>query len=264
VLGSEVYSATDGGTIARVEFSAEAPIRVILLDIEGTTTPADFVYKTLFPYAERKLETFLRENFSEAVVEQWVGELRAQNEADQGAGLGPPRWLDESRETRLRSAVEYGRWLMGRDSKLTALKALQGAIWKEGYRRGELRGEVYADVAPAFARWQAQGRVICIYSSGSESAQRMLFSSAVSGDLTPYISKYFDTRVGAKAEPESYRKIANEVGQVPKEFLFVSDAMKEIEAAAVAGMQVTVCVRETGTCAPTSRYPVIHSFVQLP
>ena len=29
-------------------------IKAILLDIEGTTTPIDFVHKTLFPFAKAK------------------------------------------------------------------------------------------------------------------------------------------------------------------------------------------------------------------
>ena len=38
------------------------PIDIILLDIEGTTTPIDFVYKTLFPYVRSHLVEFLKKN----------------------------------------------------------------------------------------------------------------------------------------------------------------------------------------------------------
>jgi enolase-phosphatase E1 len=236
----------------------------MLLDIEGTTTPADFVYKTLFPYAARKLESFLQEHFQEPEVQRLVGDLRSQQEHDVREGLRPPAWSGEIDAERLRSAVEYARWLMAHDSKCAALKALQGKIWQEGYARGELRGEVYPDVPAAFGGWRTEGRTIAIYSSGSELAQRLLFGTVVSGDLTPYIARYFDTRVGAKTERESYHRIAAELGHAPAEFLFVSDVAKEIEAAAAAGMQVRLCVREAGTSASTSRYPVIHSFAQLP
>src|SRR5262245_2151256 len=36
------------------------PIRCLLLDIEGTTTPIDFVYKVLFPYARTHVQEFLQ------------------------------------------------------------------------------------------------------------------------------------------------------------------------------------------------------------
>jgi enolase-phosphatase E1 len=48
-----------------VSCAVESQVSIILLDIEGTTTPIDFVYQTLFPYASRKLESFLREHFWE-------------------------------------------------------------------------------------------------------------------------------------------------------------------------------------------------------
>jgi len=35
----------------------------ILLDIEGTTTPLDFVYKALFPYTRSHVKQFLRRLF---------------------------------------------------------------------------------------------------------------------------------------------------------------------------------------------------------
>ena len=236
----------------------------MLLDIEGTTTPADFVYKTLFPYAERHVESFLQEHITEPNTELFVRELHEQRMRDELDDLNPPRWVGGSDEKRIKAAVTYCRWLISKDRKCTSLKTLQGKIWEEGYARGELRGEVYVDVPAAFARWRAEGRTVAIYSSGSELAQRLLFGSVASGDLTPFISRYFDTRVGAKADAESYRKIAKELGQAPGEFLFVSDAVKEIEAAAAAAMQVSLCVRDVGGNVSTSRYPVIHSFAQLP
>ena len=221
----------------------ETQVRAILLDIEGTTTPIDFVTKTLFPYASGKLDGFLRANAADAEVRALLEDLRAQHELDQRNGLKPPSWRDDSEEERLRSSAAYGRWLTARDSKCTPLKALQGKIWQQGYASGELQGDVYPDVPVAFKRWKRQEKKIYIYSSGSVLAQQLLFGSAATGDLTPYISAFFDTRVGVKAEAESYRKIAAAVSCEPRQFLFVSDAVKEIEAARSAGMQALLCER---------------------
>jgi enolase-phosphatase E1 len=223
----------------------DSQIRVILLDIEGTTTPVDFVYKTLFPYASRKVEFFLREHDRDPEIQSLTAELRAQNERDDTAGLVPPAWIEGSEEARLTSTVKYVHWLMARDSKSTALKTLQGKIWQQGYERGELHGEVYADVPPALARWRRQGREICIYSSGSVLAQQLLFRSTAAGDLTEYISHFFDTRIGAKTESGSYTKIAESLDRQPSEVLFVSDAIKEVEAARAASMLAILCVRNS-------------------
>ena len=113
-------------------------VRAILLDIEGTTTPIDFVTKTLFPYASRKLEEFLRENSGDAEVRALMDDLRAQHELDERNGLKPPSWRDDPDEERLRSGAAYGQWLIARDSKCTPLKALQGKIWQQGYASAEL------------------------------------------------------------------------------------------------------------------------------
>jgi enolase-phosphatase E1 len=238
-------------------------IRVLLLDIEGTTTPIDFVYKTLFPYASREVESFLREHADSIEIVSLIRELHAQRDADDVSGSQPPAWRDDDGgEATIVSAADYVRWLMAKDSKCTALKALQGKIWQQGFENGELHGEAYDDVAPAFARWREQGREVCIYSSGSVLAQRLLFGSVSSGDLTPYISNYFDTQMGAKTASSSYRKIARELGRAEAEILFVSDAAKEIAAAIEAGMQAVLCVRDRAESA--SGFEVIRTFEEIP
>jgi enolase-phosphatase E1 len=244
VLGSPIHPATKHGEVARVTLFNEAQIRVILLDIEGTTTPVDFVYKTLFPFASRKLESFLREHAREPEIRTLVEELRSQQEIDAKSGLQPPSWGNDSEEERLCSCVAYGQWLIAKDSKYTPLKSLEGKIWQQGYASGELQGEVYPDVPVAFERWKRQKKIVCIYSSGSTLAQQLLFRTTRCGDMTPHISNYFDTRVGAKTEAESYRRIADSMAHSPEQFLFISDAVKEVEAARSAGMQTLRCARE--------------------
>ncbi len=69
-----------------------AGIRAILLDIEGTTTPIDFVYKKLFPFASERTEDFLREHVNEPEVEDLIGQLGVANIEDRTAGA--PAWLD--------------------------------------------------------------------------------------------------------------------------------------------------------------------------
>ena len=112
----------------------------------------------------------------------------------------------------------------------------------------------------AFERWRRQGKKICIYSSGSVVAQQLLFGSVATGNLTGYINAFFDTRVGAKADAESYRKIAAAVSCEPKQILFVSDAPKEIEAARGAGMQAILCEREGHSNAEGIGSQVIRDF----
>src|SRR5262249_41144062 len=152
----------------------------------------DFVYKKLFPYASRRVDSFLLEHSAESATQSLISDLRGQCATDQSQGLQPPVWCSDTSDADIASASEYVRWLISRDSKCTLLKSLQGNIWQDGFDSGELHGEVYADVPLAFARWHRQGRKICIYSSGSILAQQLLFRTVESGDLTPQIVAYFD------------------------------------------------------------------------
>ncbi|MGH9979291.1 MAG: acireductone synthase, partial [Nitrososphaeraceae archaeon] len=175
-----------------------------------------------------------------------IQHLYLQHQTDERHELKPPAWIDDSDQLQLRSCVAYARWLINKNSKYAALKALQGKIWQEGYNTGELQGQVYSEVPRAFERWRRQKRKICIYSSGSVLAQQLLFSTAKLGNLTPYITAFFDSNIGAKTETESYRKIAESLERIPCDFLFVSDVKEEVEAAYDAEMQVILCDRLIG------------------
>ena len=240
-------------------------IRVLLLDIEGTTTPIDFVFKTLFPFAAAYVEDFLRQNASAPEVKTLVTELRSTWSG--AASSGAPVWIESSREEKLASAASYVRWLIARDSKITPLKTLQGKIWEQGFRSGALKGEVYPDVAPAFARWRTQHKRIAIFSSGSVLAQKLLFAHSTAGDLSSFIEAYFDTTTGPKRERASYRNIAAALQIPPEQVLFVSDVLAELDAALTAGMSTTLSLRP-GVPPPvpapaTPAHPSILTFGEL-
>ena len=229
-------------------------MRAFLLDVEGTTTPVSFVYDVLFPYARREMAGFLRAHAGEPEVDEALRRLRDEHRSEGGA---PPPW---SAEGGIQPALVYLGWLMDADRKSTALKALQGRVWQEGFRRGELRGRLYPDVAPALARWRRQGRSVFIYSSGSVLAQRLIFSQSEGGDLSPWIAGYFDTTTGPKRDAESYRRIAAKIGIDAGDVLFVSDSADEISAARDAGLRVALCARDG---APGTAGPAIRSFDAL-
>ena len=202
-------------------------LRAILLDIEGTTTPLSFVYQTLFPYARQKLRPYLEARGRLAEYQTFVD-------------------------------------LMDQDSKSTALKDLQGQIWEAGYETGELVGEVFEDVAPALRRWGARGLDVGIFSSGSVLAQKLLFRHSSAGDLTPVLRWHFDTTVGPKTDPESYRRIASSIGSPPSDILFISDVVRELDAARTAGVDTALSVRPGNPDPPAGHgHTTIQTFADL-
>lgn len=199
---------------------------------------------------------FLQRHWNDPEVRADVAQLEAEHAAETSQPVPPP-WGDDAA-----AVAAYSQWLMDRDRKSTGLKSLQGKIWEEGYRAGDLRGEVYPDVPPALERWQRQGIDIAIFSSGSIRAQRSLFTSTAAGDLTRFIRAYFDTTTGPKTAPQSYTRIAAALERSPSEVLFLSDIGAELDAARTAGMRTALCVRTPGSAPSTGAHPVVHSFDQ--
>jgi enolase-phosphatase E1 len=231
----------------------------VLLDVEGTTTPVDFVFKTLFPFARERVLAFLAAHGDEAEVRGDVRGLQEEHAGDAAAGNRPPPWRDDPP-----AIAAYARWLMDQDRKATALKSLQGRIWEDGFRSGALLGAVYPDVPAAFARWTKARRALAIFSSGSVLAQRLLFGHSAEGDLTPYLSGYFDTTTGPKREASSYAAIAAALGRRARDVLFLSDVTAELDAARSAGMDTCLCIREGGPDVASGDHAVIRSFDELP
>lgn len=228
-------------------------VRVVLLDIEGTTTPIAFVHERLFGYVRSHLATYVANHWNDPPVQDAIRQLN-----DERAAEG---WRPIAEPDALLGVVHE---LMNQDRKSGGLKTLQGLIWEDGYRAGELRGEVWDDVPVAFRKWRNEGREIAIYSSGSELAQRRLFESTAAGDLTPLITAFFDTRVGAKVEANSYTKIAKALGHPAPAILFVSDVTAELRAARAAGLDVVLSIRPGNAPQPDAHlFPAVSTLTGI-
>jgi enolase-phosphatase E1 len=236
-----------------------AGTRALVLDIEGTTTPMAFVHDVLFPFARAHSREYLEREWASQLCRAAVALLREEHAADIAHSQGPPSWVDDPLTLQIASVAAYVGWLMDRDRKSPGLKALQGEIWRSGYRSGELRGQVFPDVPPALERWRAQQLDVCIYSSGSVLAQQLLFQTAAAGDLTRFLTGYFDTGIGPKTSPDSYSRVAAALAAPAERLLFISDVTSELDAARAAGLQTLLCVRPSN---PTPAHEHSHSVIR--
>lgn len=221
-------------------------IRAIVTDIEGTTTDIRFVHNILFPYARQRLADFIVQHQDDKAVKEVLDELREEIKQ-------PNANTEQLIEALLR--------FMDEDKKSTSLKTLQGIIWYEGYVKGDFTGHLYEDVLPAFLDWKAQNIDIYVYSSGSVAAQKLLFGYSDEGDLTPLFTGYFDTRVGAKREEQSYRNIANNIQIPANELLFLSDIYQELDAAKAAGWHTIQLIRDDADSISTHHQ--VHLFDEV-
>lgn len=203
-------------------------IKAVVTDIEGTTSSLSFVKDVLFPYARKRIGDYVRSHAEESKIAPLINDVRMEAGKDldlEGVIQQLERWIDE-------------------DKKVTALKSLQGLLWESGYQQGDFQGHIYDDARQKLEQWHQQGIKLYVYSSGSVYAQKLLFGFTAFGDLNYLFSGYFDTRIGAKIESDSYRNIVREIGTDASEILFLSDIEAELNAARDAGLQTCWLVRD--------------------
>ena len=232
-------------------------MKVILVDIEGTITDIDFVKKTLFPYASRNLEAYVRKQVAQndPAVQKILKDTHTfwQNEQQTPAQSTPT--VDDLIAILL-------SWIDA-DRKITPLKTVQGLIWEDGYTNGDFTGHLYDDAHYYLNKWKEQGIRLAVFSSGSEYAQKLLLGHSDFGDLTPWFEAYFDTRVGAKRDTQAYHAIlkALKMDQEPDQVLFLSDVVEELDAAVQVGMKTYELRRDHQP--GSNHHPVTSHFEEI-
>lgn len=214
-----------------------------ILDIEGTVCPISFVKDTLYPYFLEQVPELVRTEDATLVA------LLSQFPVEKNAAAWRA-YIDE---------------LVRKDVKDSVLKQLQGHLWQKGYESGAIEAPVYADAVEFIKRHAPD---VYIYSSGSVKAQKLLFEHVRgSGDLTGYLSGYFDINTaGKKTESASYRKIVAAIGAEGglDQITFISDNALELDAAAAAGIKTVLAVRPgNAEVAHAERYTAVTTFASL-
>ena len=238
-------------------------IQAILLDIEGTTCPVDFVSKTLFPFAQKNLSTTLSTRNHEPEIESLVNNVIDEWEHDPDP-VSQRLWKQSTQKPPSIQYIEaYLEHLIKTDRKSTALKDLQGIIWEKGYQSGQLKSPLFRDVRPQLDTWKQQGLALAVYSSGSIQAQKLLYSHTEEGDLRHYFDQWFDTHTGPKLLAQSYKLIAQNLGLAVDQVLFASDHPAECDAAQQAGMHAVFCLRDGNPHQNPGNHPVARKLSDI-
>ena len=203
----------------------------IIVDIEGTVSDAGFTRDVLIPYAEAHLGPWIERHAERPDVAEAL-EALAQ-------AAGEP----EVDIPRLIELAEFG--LIERDSGPVA--ALCHLLWRDAYQAFELAGHVYDDAVATLQAWTDDHRALFTYSAAPSEAQRLLFAYSEFGDISGLFSGFFDRRIGAKKNADSYTAIARALGENPGSMLFISDTRGELDAAKQAGLQTCWIARDEET-----------------
>ncbi|SIT00638.1 acireductone synthase [Thalassolituus maritimus] len=232
-------------------------VKLILTDIEGTTSSISFVKDVLFPYAADHLPAFVKENINDEKV-QTALQQTAELAAEDGDAINA-----DNTDALIAKLMQW----ISEDRKATPLKALQGLIWKTGYENGDYQAHIYPDATEYLKKWYDSGLPLYVYSSGSVKAQELFFGYSQDGNLLPLFKGHFDTLMGGKRETQSYRNILAELqkthaGLNAKDVLFLSDIKEELDAAKEAGMQTVWLVREDGIPAD-AEHKAVKGFAEI-
>jgi enolase-phosphatase E1 len=203
-------------------------IEAILLDIEGTVGPISFVHEVLFPYSTERMLDFLR---NQPLENSLVEEILLENKKDFNEGEFAK--IEHAEDPRELNA--YLQFLIRQDRKFGPLKTIQGRIWKEGFELGDLKAELFSDVPVFLKKTKSLGYKNFIYSSGSIQAQMLFFQYSIYGNLSEYISGYYDTAIGGKKEATSYLNISKDIGIATANIAFFTDIKEEADASVDAG-----------------------------
>jgi enolase-phosphatase E1 len=221
------------------------PIRAILIDLEGVMLPMAFMTDTLIPLAAERLGSYIVEHAEDEEVEEALEET--------GRLMGGYELEPAQAESLLLRWMKQGR-------KATPLKIIQGLVWREAYERSPLDGALYPDVADRLAAWAAAGLRLFVYSSNSQAAQKLLLSHGSSAEVTRFFEGFFDTTLGQKIEPGSYRDICERLELPAASILVLSESEEELDAARTAGLATTRIARDGGV---DSGHPVSADLASL-
>ena len=239
----------------------DASVKVILTDIEGTTSSISFVKDVLFPYAAEHLPQYVRDHINDDAVKAALQQT-AELAAEDGENLSNDDIADNT-DALIEKLLQW----IAEDRKATPLKALQGLIWKTGYENGDYQAHMYPDATEYLKKWHDSGLPLYVYSSGSVKAQELFFGYSQDGNLLPLFKGHFDTLIGGKRETQSYLNILaelqkNHAGLHANNVLFLSDIKEELDAAKEAGMQTVWLVREDDIPAEPE-HKTVKSFAEI-
>lgn len=228
-------------------------VKLILTDIEGTTSSIAFVKDVLFPYAAEHLSAFINSHQQQAGIRQLLEDTARLAAADG----------ETIRSDDTEGLIRILQHWIATDRKATPLKTLQGLIWRQGYEQGDYQAHMYPDATECLQRWHRQGIPLYVYSSGSVEAQKLFYGHSCDGNLLPLFSGHFDTHIGGKRDAESYRHIVSALQQQHDleagDILFLSDIREELDAARTAGLMTCWLIRD-GELPEPSEHPAVSSF----
>lgn len=238
---------------------------ILIFDVEGTTTSVSFVRDTLFSYIRNNLYDYINNQWDDEEFKIVVALLTDQSNTDVRNNVKGVVPITEGNNKK--DSVYFNvLWQMNEKRSTPSLKLLQGHVMRLGFKTGALVGHVYRDFENLLQTIYESDCRVYTYSSGSVEAQELLFEHSIYGNLSKYFKGHFDSGIGKKDDPESYKNIARKLKCKPESIGYFTDSYEEADAAAEAGCRTFVICRTDGLTEPKyseSRHWTFKTFSQV-
>lgn len=225
--------------------STKSKPKAIIMETEGTTVDSHFFSKTLSPFIKNNLENFLNDAFEWPEVKELIKELRRSVQSSQRKGM--PTVSVGDKRTVVKAVVENIRWQMSEHTDSKELKSMRILVWFWGANTDRISTPVYPDVVKCIHKWKQNGVTLCVYSKAMALAQKLLFVKTNKGNLNFLIDHFFDSNIGSKDDPQSFKAIAKAIGCDTNKVLLITAKTEEAEVAINAGMDAVVIERPPKT-----------------
>merc|ERR1719295_28042 len=117
------------------------------------------------------------------------------------------------RESEVKFVVQIVNEWLDIDHQIPAMQYLLGLVVDDGFKSGALKSDIFEDGMQSMRRWRERELInIYIYNEGSIAAQKLMMKYSQFGDLTGYITDYFDVdTMGSKKYEDSFEKLYDEI-----------------------------------------------------
>jgi len=245
-----------------------ADVRGIVCDTAGTFVAPGFLKEKFSSTVQENLKSYLESHWDKDECQQDVEALRQQAVRDKEAeveGVIDIPSAEEEKDSIMEAVVKNVLWQMEQERYDAALETLQSHVIRDPFKTGKLQAEVSEDFLNVAKNWAASGKKLYVYSTWGKEVQKLLLAYTDKGDLSEYVSGFYDLSTGPKTDKDSYAHIAEEVDVKPEELLFLTDSVEEAKSAAEAGLKA--CLNETTgvefTDDDRQNYNCIKSFSEL-
>jgi 2,3-diketo-5-methylthio-1-phosphopentane phosphatase len=252
--------------------------KAVLLDMDGTCGPLSYFPSVMAPYLPTHVRQCVAEGLRDKskVMMDIIKRLRIEYQRKIPADLHPdhrteiPEYTGGAENCNAILTAVFANFMsqVEEQKKSATITALCWLVWTDGFRKGELHGDVFPDVPEALQNWHSAGIKICTVSAMISLGQQLLFTCSNYGNLDCLMDGYLCTKdfKSHKYKRECYEAVCSRLDVAPKDLLFFTDVGKEAVAAKEAGCRAILVTRKGN--APlkpifTANYNVISSFSQV-